>query len=118
MAQQSTFAEPLPIATARASCCRSFHPQTAVASRIGRLMEWLIPSLILALIPKCPACLAVYIALTTGLCLSSAAAGYLWNGLTFAAASLLVLLTLNSLYRGCRAYLRCARSTTKPHPTP
>ena len=49
-------------------------------SRVRRavdLVGWILPSAILALIPKCPACLAAYIALWTGLGLSVAAAANL-----------------------------------------
>lgn len=43
------------------------------ASRVrrgGELAGWLLPSVTLALLPKCPACVAAYIALATGIGIS------------------------------------------------
>jgi len=55
------------------------------------LTRWSLPGLVLILLPKCPACLAAYIALGTGLSLSVAASSYLrWSllGLSVAAIAL------------------------------
>jgi hypothetical protein len=49
-------------------------------SRVRRavdLVGWIVPSAIVVLIPKCPACLAAYIALWTGIGLSVAVAANL-----------------------------------------
>ena len=46
----------------------------SIARRAVDLAGWLVPGVIAALIPKCPACLGAYIALWTGLGLSVAAA--------------------------------------------
>ncbi len=54
-------------------CCGT----TARASLLGRgvgVVRWAAPGAILAVMPKCPVCLAGYIALWTGIGLSAAAA--------------------------------------------
>ncbi len=48
---------------------------------IRRALAWLGPAALLLLVPKCPACLAAYIAAWTGLGLSVTAASYLRLGL-------------------------------------
>ena len=52
------------------------HPPT-VAQRRFAWAKCSLPTLILALLPKCPACFAAYVALGTGISLSVAAASVL-----------------------------------------
>jgi hypothetical protein len=40
---------------------------TSISRRVGSAAGWLVPGATLALIPKCPMCVAAYLAIGTGL---------------------------------------------------
>jgi hypothetical protein len=76
------------------SCNGSRIGHESNSRRVVDLAGWIVPGVILALIPKCPMCLAAYIALWTGLGLSVAAAANLRLLLIIACVISLVFLTV------------------------
>jgi hypothetical protein len=72
------------------ACCES--RRRAWSRRGSRALSWIVPGTVIALMPKCPACLAAYIALATGVGLSLPAAEQLRiAGLAASALALAVL---------------------------
>lgn len=67
-----------------------------------RAVEWIIPSVVLAAMPKCPVCLAAYVALLTGCGISLAAASIAWWSLATGCVAILVYLTLNAVRSSLR----------------
>lgn len=63
--------------------------RTSGLRRSGAAARWLGPGALLLLMPKCPACLAGYVALWTGLGLSFTAAEHLRTGLIAGCVALL-----------------------------
>ena len=82
-------------------CCENYGPRT-FARRCVDVLGWIIPGAILAILPKCPMCLAAYIAIWTGVGISLSAATHL-------RVSLLVLIAGLALFMAARNTSRLIR---------
>jgi hypothetical protein len=60
-------------------------------------MKWLLPSALLAVMPKCPVCVATYVALLTGVGISFSAAWYLRTALIIICVFSLVFLIIRRI---------------------
>lgn len=69
-------------------------PSRRWATRGWHGAQWLLPGTILALLPKCPMCIAAYIALTTGIGVSVPAAVHLRGALLLLCGTSLGFLAL------------------------
>ena len=63
------------------------------------LAGWILPGATLALLPKCPICLAAYVALATGIGLSLPTARFLRTTILILCVSALVIVIARSLRR-------------------
>jgi|SRR5581483_8584626 len=73
--------------------------QPSLFRRFSSIVKWLVPSAILALLPKCPACLAAYVAVGTGIGLSISTATYIRAGLIILCIGSLTAFGLAALLR-------------------
>ena len=101
----------LPIESHRRCCCSAqaadspapVGPPSRSSVRRGlELAGWLIPGTLLAFFPKCPLCVAGYVALATGLGLSLTLATYLRWGLLFLCLASLLYMAQRSIVRAFR----------------
>lgn len=67
--------------------------------RGGEVAGWIVPSFTLVLLPKCPMCVAVYLALATGIDISLPAATYLRVMLLVLCVAALIFITTRWLSR-------------------
>jgi hypothetical protein len=74
------------------TCCQ-------IARRSGEVAGWIIPGATLALMPKCPACVAAYAAVATGLGISVSAAAYLRTAAIVLSAVALLYLAARTVRR-------------------
>jgi hypothetical protein len=60
-----------------APCCTGGGPSRHLARRLPKAAASILPGAVLMLLPKCPLCLAAWLALVTGVGVSTAAASWL-----------------------------------------
>jgi hypothetical protein len=85
------------------ACCQR-RARPGLAARGVRALPWLVPSVLLVLLPKCPMCLAAWVAVLTGAGVSAATA----SSLRVALAAACALSLGYALLRFVRARLRDA----------
>lgn len=84
-------------------CCHNKTSRPMSRWRRGlAIAEWTLPGAILVLMPKCPMCVAMYVALFTGAGISISAASSLRTALIVLCAATLLGLALRGLVRRAR----------------
>ena len=79
-------------------CCENFRPRT-FARQCVDVFGWIIPGVILAILPKCPMCLAAYVALWTGIGLSLSVATHLRVSLLMLSVGLILFMAAKNIRR-------------------
>ena len=80
-------------------CCCAGATGRTFARRCGDVAGWVLPASALALMPKCPACVAAYFAIATGFGISMSAAAYLRTGAIAACVATLLYLAARIVRR-------------------
>ena len=80
------------------ACCCAGRKTSGPMRKVKSILAWLLPSAVLVLMPKCPACVAAYVVLWTGLGVSLTAAVWLRWGLLFLCAGSLLFLIVKRIH--------------------
>lgn len=85
--------------TPSCKCAAPAIPRPTLARRCAGAAGWVVPGATLALLPKCPACVAAYVALATGVGISVTAASYLRTAAIVLSVAALVWLAARAVRR-------------------
>ena len=72
-------------------------PPASPLRRCGKIAGWIVPTATLALLPKCPACVAAYVALACGIGISLPTAAHLRTMLVMLCLASFVFMTARRL---------------------
>ena len=86
------------------TCCGAQPSRRSILQHALQSASWIIPGSLLALMPKCPICLAGYIALGTGLGISASAATHLRTA----------IITLCIAWLALQVFRKCSIGRTSP----
>src|SRR5690242_5627784 len=81
-----------------------------IPGKSRELASWIVPAVGIVALPKCPACIAAYIALATGIGISIPAAAYLRSAIVAVCIAALSYLAAHRL-RGMLAHASASRDT-------
>jgi hypothetical protein len=90
--------------TTKPSHCPCGKPQAAARKQVQHIVGfvgWLVPGAVFAAMPKCPACLAAYIAMASGIGISIPAAGLVRACTLALCIVLLGALSARQIFRLC-----------------
>jgi hypothetical protein len=84
--------------------------------RVRGVAGWILPGAVLALLPKCPLCLAAYVALGTGFTMSGSSAHLLMRMLTALCIGTLALCAVRRVVSCCQNKQTSNLQPTQTHP--
>ena len=104
------------------SCCQrkpraedQARQQKTLPRRARVVAGWILPGALLALMPKCPMCLAVYVALCTGFTMSCSSAHVIMRMLTALCIGTLALLVVRCVVNCFRNRQQSILQLTQTH---
>ncbi|HCS50281.1 hypothetical protein [Rubinisphaera sp.] len=80
-------------------CCCHKSAESVANYRVRQVINWCLPTAVIALLPKCPLCLAGYFTLLTGAGISLTTAALLRSGVLYFSLAALCFLTFQLVRR-------------------